>query len=250
MALLHCELYSRMLRMPASVSVILPHDITLRKEPAKVLYLLHGRSHNYSVWQRYTSLERYCESYHAAVIMPEANRSFYTDMAEGVSYFSYITEELPDLCQAMFGVSARPEDRFIAGMSMGGYGCLKAALSRPDFYAGCASMSPVTNIRKRVEETPDDDPKKQEFRGIFGPDLNIPESDDLYALASRHQHAPRRPDFYFLCGTEDHLLPEARKFQKHLRKLGYSVADEEWAGAHDWIFWDTAIEKVLRRFFA
>ncbi len=249
MAFLHCELYSHKLRMPASVAVILPQDVTLRQAPARVLYLLHGRSHNYSVWYRYTSLERYCQDYHAAIIMPEANRSFYTDMEQGVAYFSYITEELPALCQSMFHLSPRREDRFISGMSMGGYGCLKAALVKPEFYAACAAISPVTDIRKHVDETPENDPKKKEFRGIFGHSLSISPKDDLYALAIKKRHSPRRPDFYFYCGTDDHLLNESRHFQQHLQQQGYTVAGEEWPGIHDWRFWDTAIEKVLNRFF-
>ena len=94
MALLHCELDSKSVRMPTSVMAILPHDVISTSQSPKVLYLLHGCSHNYSVWSRYTSLERYCLPYNLAVIMPEVNRSFYTDMAYGPEYFTYITEEL------------------------------------------------------------------------------------------------------------------------------------------------------------
>lgn len=246
MALLHCELYSRELRMPTSLNLILPQDTTGLTAPAKTLYLLHGRSHNYSVWQRYTSLERYCESRHVAVVMPEANRSFYTDMAYGVNYFSYIAEELPRLCESMFHISTRPGDRYIAGISMGGYGCLKAALSFPENYAACFPISAVTDIRLHIADTPEDSPKKNEFRGIFGPEFTVTEQDDLYALAHSAQSAAHRPDFHFLCGTEDHLYREGKAFQEYLRGLRFGVSSREWPGVHDWAFWDAAIARVIR----
>ena len=141
MALLHCEINAKSIRMVTSVCAILPHDTYDGEKPVKTLYLLHGRSHNYSVWTRYTNLERYAEVHHAAVIMPEVNRSFYTDMRYGVDYQTYVSEELPDLCESMFRISKNPEDRFIAGMSMGGYGALKTALSHPDRYAACGMIS-------------------------------------------------------------------------------------------------------------
>ena len=249
MALLHCELYSQALRMPTSVTVILPQDITHKKEPAPALYLLHGRSHNHSVWQRYTSLEQYCEPYHVAVIMPEVNRSFYTDMTFGVNYFTYLTEELPALCESMFHIGTDPDHRYIAGMSMGGYGSLKAALSKPDFYRGCAAVSAVTDICQHVRETTEKDPKKQEFRGIFGQDLIIPPKDDLYELAEKAKLTGTVPDLYFSCGMQDHLYQEGAAFRTWLSAQQIPFTYEEWAGIHDWLFWDAAIKKVLDHFW-
>lgn len=249
MALLTCELYSQSLRMPTTVTVILPQDITLNPDPPPVLYLLHGCSHNHSVWHRYTSLERYCQPLHAAVIMPEANRSFYTDMNYGGAYLTYITEELPCLCESMFHIHTDSSHRYIAGMSMGGYGSLKAALTYPSFYKGCAAISAVTDIRKHVEETPEYQPKKREFCGIFGPELKVSSKDDLYQLAVRALEKGRIPDLYFCCGTEDHLYKEGKDFQAFLAGQKIPFTCEDWPGIHDWVFWDKAIENILGRFF-
>lgn len=62
--------------------------------------------------------------------MPEVQRGFYTDMVYGPAYFTYITEELPRLCASLFRVTEDPARTYIAGLSMGGYGALKAALRR------------------------------------------------------------------------------------------------------------------------
>ena len=250
MALLHCELDSKSVRMPTSVMAILPHDVISTSQSPKVLYLLHGCSHNYSVWSRYTSLERYCLPYNLAVIMPEVNRSFYTDMAYGPEYFTYITEELPGLCESMFHISTSSEDRYIAGMSMGGYGCLKAALSHPECYTGCAAISAVTNIHTKIESTPDSAPKKRDFRAIFGENLLISNQDDLYTLALQAKASGKPlPDFHLFCGTKDHFYQEILVFCDFLKKQEFSVSFDGWTGTHDWDFWDQAIFKVITHFF-
>ena len=250
MALLHCELDSKSVRMPTSVMVILPQDVISASQPPKVLYLLHGCSHNYSVWSRYTSLERYCLPYNLAVIMPEVNLSFYTDMAYGPEYFTYITEELPGLCESMFHISISSEDRYIAGISMGGYGCLKAALSHPECYAGCAAISAVTNIHTKVKSTPDSAPKKQDFRAIFGENLLISDQDDLYTLALQAKVSGKPlPDFHLFCGIEDHFYQENLEFYDFLKKQEFSISFDGWTGTHDWDFWDQAIFKVITQFF-
>ncbi|MBE7720654.1 MAG: hypothetical protein E7243_14215 [Lacrimispora celerecrescens] len=101
MAFLHCELKAESIRMVTSVCVVLPQDFYRTDCPVKTLYLLHGRSHNYSVWTRYTSLEQYAQAHNDAIIMPEINRSLYSNMKYGLDYQTYVSEELPDLCESM-----------------------------------------------------------------------------------------------------------------------------------------------------
>ena len=253
MALLHCEIKSESIRMVTSLHVILPQDIhRINREPVKTLYLLHGRSHNYSVWTRYTGLEQYAQMYNIAVIMPEVNRSFYSDMRYGLDYQTYIAEELPGLCEAMFHISRDHRDRYIAGMSMGGYGALKTALSHPGCYAGCGALSAVTELPRHIRETPENTPKKQEFRGIFGEDLQTAPADDIYHLVSQAASQSRQdqlPRLYLACGKQDHLYPESVRLNRHLKKMNYPALFEEWDGTHDWNFWDSAVKRVLEYFF-
>ena len=120
MAFLSTDIYSSVLNMDTHINVILPHDKTATDEPAKVLYLLHGLSDDCSKWTRFTAIERKISGKNLAVVMPEVQRSFYTDMRYGLNYFSFVAYELPKLCQKMFNVSNKREDNFIAGLSMGG----------------------------------------------------------------------------------------------------------------------------------
>ena len=130
-----------------TVSVILPEK---PRESFKTLYLLHGLSDDHRAWLIRSGIVRYARKYDVAVVMPDAARSWYADTATGEKYFTLITEELPTLCRGYFaGMSARREDNFIAGLSMGGYGALKAALTYPERYAGCASLSGSLDITRK-----------------------------------------------------------------------------------------------------
>ena len=142
MAFFKGSIRSQSLGMDTELTVVLPFDrAAVPETECPAVYLLHGHGENADVWTRMTSAERYANAYGVALVMPEVQRSFYTDMAMGLSYFSYVTKELPDACQHLFHLSSRREDRFVAGLSMGGYGALKLGLRCPDLFAGCAGFS-------------------------------------------------------------------------------------------------------------
>ena len=110
--------YSASLGMMTAIAVSLPAEGREQPGGLPVLYLLHGLSDNHSCWLRRTAVDRYAEEYGIAVVMPEVQRSFYCDMAHGPAYFTYIADELPQICQRLFRLSDKREDTFIAGNSM------------------------------------------------------------------------------------------------------------------------------------
>jgi S-formylglutathione hydrolase FrmB len=249
MAFIQAEIKSESLRMNTSLTAILPQDKPHKPVCRGTLYLLHGRGQNAQAWMRYTSIERYAEKYDIAVIMPEAERSFYTDMCYGGDYFSYITRELPDLCARMFHIEGEPQKTCIAGLSMGGYGALKCAFNCPELYAGCASFSAVTDIHWRLADTPKGSPSYRDLQGVFGAEPKANERDDLFVAGSALAHKPKRPRLYISCGTEDVRSEQNRRLSALLREQGYDHEFQEWPGAHEWDFWDLSIQKALAFFW-
>src|SRR5687768_14990413 len=133
MALIHCDFFSDVLGLSTSMTVILPQATTrqigmngaVRADAHATLYLLHGMSDDHTMWVRRTSIERYVTPLGLAVVMPAVHRSFYTDMAHGANYWTFISEELPLLARSFFPLATRREANFVAGLSMGGYGAFK-----------------------------------------------------------------------------------------------------------------------------
>lgn len=248
MALFQCNLYSESLGTAVSVNVTLPQRATgsLGAHKYPVLYLLHGLLDDHSAWCRYTSVERYAGERGIAVVMPGAARSFYADMAHGYRYWSYVSKELPLLMRHYFPLSTKREETFVAGLSMGGYGAFKLALSYPRRFAAAASLSGA--MRDFSAEVRSDDPAwVQEMRNVFGDLRRFPGSrNDIFHLAEKvARGAGPVPLLFQWCGTEDFLYADNLRFRDHAQALGLPLTYEESPGGHEWRYWDTMIERVL-----
>ena len=149
MAHLRCDFRSDAMAMNTSMTVILPEKTDLSQVP--VVYLLHGLEDNCTGWARYTSVERYAREKNAALVMPEVQRSFYADMDRGLPYFTFIHDELPEICRGFFGFSAQREKNYLMGLSMGGYGALKCALRAGDVFSRGASLSGAAEVFDRLQ---------------------------------------------------------------------------------------------------
>lgn len=254
MALMQCFIRSAVLGKGCNINVFVPQryeaDGTTpgKRREYKVLYLLHGLSDDYSSWLRRTSIERYLDDLDVVVIMPDADRSFYTDMKQGPRYWSFISEELPAIVQQLFPVSSRREDTFVAGFSMGGYGALKLALSHPERFAGCGAMSSVTDIAAKFS---DPNYRPWNFEGIFGtPEELIPCGNDLFDLLKKASSAPEKPAVIQICGTEDYLWKDNCKLKEAFEAVDYPrYVFESHPGVHAWDFWDKHIQTILKFFF-
>ena len=189
MALLSWNFHSHTLGISASANVILPQAAVEKGEKLPVLYLLHGLSDDHTNWQRRTSIERYADPLGLAVVMPAVNRSFYANMAHGPRYWDFISEELPQLARSFFPLSDKRADTFVAGLSMGGYGAFKVALSHPDRYAAAASLSGAVDMARRIANLDEIDPNwRAEMEDIFGPLESISGSaNDLFHLVDPHE---------------------------------------------------------------
>ena len=247
MPLLHANFFSESLGVCVSADVILPlsRKPLARQTKHPTLYLLHGLSDDHTIWQRRTSIERYVEDYDLAVVMPAVNRSFYTDMASGYAYGTYVGEELPFVMRAMFNLSEAREDNFVAGLSMGGYGAFKLALEHPERFAYAASLSGALDMADVGEQQAPDNEK--EWRLIFGDLKKMRGSaNDVLALAraAAGSKGPL-PRLYQYCGTEDFLYRPNLKFRDLARELKLDLTFEEGPGGHTWKYWDEKIQVFL-----
>lgn len=238
MAYFRCEWISEALDMATSAVVILPETGDLARTP--VVYLLHGLSDNCTGWSRYTGVERYARNYGVAVVMPEVQRSFYCDTRSGMKYFTYISQELPKICRRFFGLSADPQYNYVMGLSMGGFGALKCALTNPQWYAGCASFSGA--LRPQASKVL----SQAEADAIWGGGANAGPENDLFTLVADCQNPP---PIFQTCGEQDGLYPVNQAFAEHLEKLGVTHVFTHGPGAHTWEFWDDSVRAAFDYFF-
>jgi len=241
MAHLQCTFYSNALEMDTCVNVILPNEGDLSQ--TKVVYLLHGLSDNASAWCRYTAVERFALSAKAAVIMPEVQRSFYCDTVSGMAYFRYISQELPQLCSYFFSLSTDPSLNYIMGLSMGGFGALKCALTYPERYAGCGSFSGALRMDHAILRNV---LKQEELTALIGAEGKAGRDNDLFRLAAE---ASRLPPIYLSCGEQDRLYPMSVDFDRHLEELGFRHRFDHRPGTHSWEFWEQSLKDCFAYLF-
>jgi putative tributyrin esterase len=250
MALLRCDVFSDALGLSTSMTVILPQPTTTqigltggaRDDPPPVLYLLHGLSDDDTIWLRRTSIERYVAPLGLAVVMPQVHRSFYTDEAYGLRYWTFVSEELPELVGRFFRVSQAREDTFVAGLSMGGYGALKLALRQPGRFAAAASLSGALDVATLARSAREEDPTI--WQRVFGGREVRGSEDDLFGLVARSDPA-RLPALHVSCGTEDVLVGSNRAFVAACATGRVRVTSVFGPGEHDWALWDVRIQDVL-----
>ncbi|HHW21889.1 MAG TPA: esterase family protein [Clostridiaceae bacterium] len=251
MALLECRFKSEVLEMEQPFNVILPQismsDTENGNKKFPVLYLLHGLSDDHTAWVRKSNIERYAAQYGLAVVMPNVNRSFYTDMKYGLKYYTYMTKEIPHIVRSYFPISDKREDNYIAGLSMGGYGAFMIALRNPEMFSAAASLSGALDLTVLLDRG--DEQIAQMTEMLFGSSDEFINSDyNLVRLLSKADR-DKLPRLYQCCGTEDFLYQLNENFRAAAIRYGVDLTYEEGPGDHEWGYWDTNIQRVLRWIF-
>lgn len=259
MALFQCNFISYTLMREVQMNVILPtvtcpesmgmggKPTHAGKAPYPVLYLLHGFANNGTVWGRYTSLERYAEERQIAVVTISAENKGYRNqeggggglMSGGDRHFDFLAYEVPEFVTANFNVSKRPEDTYIAGLSMGSMGTLLHSLSMPErFRAAGAFSGPMMQMNMGM--TPEE---RAAMTDADWDQLVSPEAVELVEKAKAEGKS--LPDYYVATGTQDN--PEGSKaFARFLEKNGAKVTTNfERVYGHEWQFWDESIKEFL-----
>ena len=221
-----------------------------RKFP--VLWLLHGSSGDNDCWVRFTRLESWAEQYKIAVIMPDCRLSAFCDMDQGPAYYTFVTQELPEVCRSIFPILEGREDTYIGGLSMGGYGALKIGLRNPEAYSLILNLSGGVDRVAHVERTVREGRltglhNLHALRATFG-DLSIVEGseNDVFALVENlARSGPKKPKIFTSIGTKDPHWDENVRLRSLMIKHDYEVYWEQGPYIHDWTNWNHYLELAM-----
>jgi putative tributyrin esterase len=233
----YCELRfsSGSLEKRESMNVLLPDG---GDGPFPVLYLLHGLSDDYTIWQRQTSIERYVAGLPMIVAMPDGRRSFYCNTPTE-RYEDHISKDVVGAVDRAFNTIRSPRGRAIAGLSMGGYGAVMLALRHPELFSVACSHSGAVFFGHEPLALPG-----HEYDDRLA--ATLPNGKyDCYKLAAKLKKERRLPALRLDCGTEDFLLPHNRHYHSYLEKIEVPHEYAEFPGAHEWSYWDNHIRQAL-----
>lgn len=241
MAQLLCNFVSYSLKRSVDIAVILPTisscDFDLEHPPCHtpayrypVLYLLHGYGNDYKSWLRYTSAERFAEEKRIALVLCNAENQCYMNTGSENKYYDFIAKELPEFICGNFPISSSAADTYMAGASMGGYGTLAHALTRPSEICAAGAFSPAVEIGT--------DPN------MLGGNLNCLNLHG--ALEKCREARAELPRLFLCCGQKDFLYDSVLAFHQELAEKGFSHCwDNPAEFEHEWRFWDIELEKFL-----
>lgn len=243
MAQLHCNFFSYTLGYGVDITLLLPSlsPCDMETEEKKthriaakypILYLLHGHGNDYLSWNHCTCIERYAEERRIAVVTFSVGNKGYMNAAYGEQYYAFVERELPEFLTANFPISDRPEDTYIAGASMGGYGALAHGMARPGKYRAVGAFSPAT---------------------VWGADMiqklghEMPQMMDLRQVICAGKEAGRKfPELFMCIGEQDFLLESVTDFEGFLQEQGIAHRyDRVPVYGHEWGFWEHELPMFL-----
>ena len=258
MAIVNTRYYSMSLHGNISFNAIIPfedygnfpdfnQEPFKRETPLKTLYLLHGITDDENSWLLNTNIARYAEENHIAVVMPYGYDHFYLDISAWERWGEFIGKELVDYTRGLFGLSAKREDTYIGGLSMGGYGALRNGLKYNDTFSKIVALSSGLRFYD-LDQVTEDHPVPMRTRSfyerVFGPLDQILGSDRDPEQLYREIKMP--VSIFMAIGEDDFLKDANRQFKSFLEEQKADLTYYEAPGNHEWDFWNRNIEKGIQ----
>ncbi len=215
--------------------------------PPRLLILLHGLTGNHLQYVPHINLSALAERHNLVIALPDGNRSFWIDQAYGLRWGQWVGEELPQLLRSTLRLGTQPQDLLIGGLSMGGYGAVRAVFDYPETFGGAFSLSGTLDVAEPAfsERHPD---LYQTGFGCTDPAASHPgtQNDLLRRLESS---AHTLPPMFICCGTEDRLLAQNERFVAAAQRAEISPQWHRGPGDHTFKYWRQMLPIALDYFY-
>jgi len=206
-----------------------------------VIYLLHGRGQDFREWSNSSDVATYAAG-GLILVMPEGGDSYYVNAAGRPRdrLEDYLVRDLIADVESRFPAAADRSHRAVIGISMGGFGAVKLALTHPDLFIFAGALSPSVDAPTRRFQWR----RWQQwmlFRRLFGPKGSESNRErDPFELA-RSADPAQTPYVYLTTGEQDPLLDPDRRFATLLASRGFAHEFHIRPGGHDWGQWNAQL---------
>src|SRR5215469_15617734 len=204
---------SRILDRAVRYCVLLPPSYEShgdKKYPA--LYFLHGLGENEQVlvrtggWGLIEDLRQKHRIGEFLIAAPEGRGSFFINSADGRDRYSdfFLNEFIPYV-ESHFRSLRDGKSRGVTGLSMGGYGALRFAFSRPELFRSVSAQSPalITETPQEIDVALKNASRLTDVLGsVFGNPIEVPhwQANNPFDLARKNRTQIQGQAIYFNCG--------------------------------------------------
>lgn len=242
---------------PAHVLVVVPPSYD--RDPARrypALYFLHdGYGDGRTLARRGVAadaLERMRDGRlpEFFIVGVDGPGSWFADSYDGKHRFTeFLTADLPRWMEARYRVIAREGARGVTGISMGGYGAVRLALTHPDLYGSVSSLSGAIIPLAWDELERYSWVARYTLKRVFGhsKEKNSLDANDAWQILAPLQFAQPPFAVRFQAGTEDvyGLDGVAAQYGNLLTEHGVPTTVLLEPGGHDWDYWRPAMQEIL-----
>ncbi len=214
-----------------------------------VLYLLHGNNGNANDWLSQGHLQSTVDALierkeipAVVIVMPQGGTDWYVDRKEKMET-AFFNDLLPEV-EAQYAVANQRGGRMIGGVSMGGFGALRYALTQPERFCSAMLLSPAIY--------PNEPPPGSAARrvGVFGDhqfDPHVWHALNYPAQWERYMSRPYRLPVFIGAGDDDLIIQaDASVLYTNLRFAGNPAALRIIDGAHTWDVWSALLPAALK----
>ena len=232
-----------------SYTIYLPTGYRQDAARIPVLYLLHGNNGDANDWLTQGHLQSAADALierkdipPVVIVMPQGGTDWYVDRKEKMET-AFFNDLLPEI-EAHYAVSTQRGGRMIGGVSMGGFGALRYALTQPELFCGALLLSPAIYANEP--------PRASAARhvGVFGDrqfDPRIWHELNYPAQWDRYMSRPYRLPMFIASGDDDLAIQaDASTLYTHLRLAGNPAALRIVDGGHTWDVWSALLPAALK----
>ncbi|MEA3082509.1 MAG: hypothetical protein QOC89_206 [Paraburkholderia sp.] len=214
-----------------------------------VLYLLHGNNGDANDWLTQGHLQSTADALierkempPVAIVMPQGGTDWYVDRKEKMET-AFFHDLMPEI-ETRYAVATQRGGRMIGGVSMGGFGALRYAMTQPELFCGALLLSPAIY--------PNEPPLASAARrvGVFGErqfDPHVWHALNYPAQWERYIGRPYRLPMFIAAGDDDLAIQaDASSLYTHLRLAGNPAALRIIDGGHTWDVWSALLPAALK----
>ena len=214
-----------------------------------VLYLLHGNNGDANDWLTQGHLQTTADALiehkdipPVAIVMPQGGTDWYVDRKEKMET-AFFGDLLPEI-ETHYAVATQRGGRMIGGVSMGGFGALRYAMTQSELFCGALLLSPAIY----ANEPPLGSAARRV--GVFGErqfDPHVWHALNYPAQWERYMSRPYRLPMFIAAGDDDLTIQsDASSLYTHLRLAGNPAALRIIDGGHTWDVWSALLPAALK----
>ena len=242
-------------------SIYLPPYYHTSNDSFPVLYLLHGYGGSETSWIDRCNIHRIIDSLILTqdilpmiIVMPDGKRSYYiNDYQHKFPYEDIFIKELVPYIDSTYKSLPFKNCRFIAGLSMGGYGAIVLSIKHHDMFGACIALSAAVRTDEMIINE-DSSKYSSKFSDLFGGELQdsarINEywksNSPFYLLNDSISGKLKNTCWYINCGMNDFLIHGNESLHTAFLKLGILHEYHVRVGSHNWEYWKTGIIEGIK----